>query len=119
MDIIITILASISAACSDRKNLPKALISGGIFNAAAALCLVFFQGPGGVFLHHGKGAYYLYYGILVAIAVFGLVEAAMGGWVFGRLDDRHAAGKAVLYVSILPLICVAAFGGFVVLRKVN
>ncbi|KAI4983322.1 hypothetical protein ZWY2020_023814 [Hordeum vulgare] len=119
MDIIFTILASIAAACSDRKNLPKALISGGILKAAAALCLVFFQGPGGVFLHHGKGAYYIYYGILVTIAVFGLVEASVGGWVSGRLDDRHATGKAVLCVSILPLICVAAFGGFVVLRKMN
>ncbi|KAM3223352.1 hypothetical protein ACQJBY_056984 [Aegilops geniculata] len=119
MDILFTILASISAACSNRKNLPKALISGGIFKAAAALCLVLFQEPGGVFLHHGKGAYYLYHGILVAVAIFGLVEAAVGGWVSGRLDDRHAAGKAVLCVSFLPLICVAAFGGFAVLRKVN
>lgn len=102
-----------------RKNLPTALISAGIFKATAALCLLFFQGPEGVFLHHGKGAYYLYYGILVAIAVFGLMEASVEGWVSRRLDDRNAVGKTVLCVSILPLVCVAAFRGFVVLRKVK
>lgn len=67
----------------------------------------------------GRPPYYLYYGILVVIVVFGLMEASVGGWVSGKLDDRHATGKAVLCMSILPLICVAAFGGFVVLRKVN
>ncbi|KAF7087251.1 hypothetical protein CFC21_090454 [Triticum aestivum] len=117
MAIIRDIVTLISGAFSDRKNLPRALISCGVLKAAVALCLLLFKAPGGIFLHHGKGLLYLYFAVLIAVVVFGIMEALLGVWVSSKLDERHAVGKTVLWVSILPLVFVAALGGFRILYR--
>ena len=116
MAILSDIVTLISGAFLDRKNLPRALITCGVLNAAAALCLVISKAPGGIFLHHGKAPFFLYYGILIAVFVFGLLEASAGFWVSGDVVGRRAAGKTFLFVSILPLVIVIALGGFAMLN---
>lgn len=110
------LLALMSAACLNAEKLPVALISCGVVEAAAALCLIISKPPGGIFLHHGKGPFYLYYGILTAVLIFGLIEASAGFWVSGDVVGRRAAGKTILWISILPLVMVTALGGFAVLN---
>uniref|UniRef100_A0A0E0KVF2 BED-type domain-containing protein n=1 Tax=Oryza punctata TaxID=4537 RepID=A0A0E0KVF2_ORYPU len=112
MVVIIRILALFSDAYRNAEKLPAALITGGAVEAGAAIFLAFFKPPGGLFEHHGKAAFYLYYGILGFVAVFGFTEATAGFWVSGDLVERRAVGKTFLWVSILPLVLVAAFGGF-------
>uniref|UniRef100_K4AKU9 Uncharacterized protein n=1 Tax=Setaria italica TaxID=4555 RepID=K4AKU9_SETIT len=46
-----------------------------IVQAATALTLVIFMSPGGIF-SRGKALFYLYYGILIAVIIFGFVEAS-------------------------------------------
>uniref|UniRef100_A0A0D9ZQV8 Uncharacterized protein n=1 Tax=Oryza glumipatula TaxID=40148 RepID=A0A0D9ZQV8_9ORYZ len=113
---LINILALISEACRSAEKLPAALISGGVVEAAAAIFVAFFKPPGGVFQHHGKAPFYLYYGIIGGVAIFGFAEAWAGFWVSGDLSGRRAVGKTILWVSILPLVLVAALGGFVFMR---
>ncbi|KAK3141476.1 hypothetical protein QOZ80_4BG0334450 [Eleusine coracana subsp. coracana] len=81
MVLLINMVSMISEACRNVERLPAALIWSGIIQAAAALALVIFKAPGGIFLHHGKAPIYLYYGILIAVVIFGLVEASAGFWV--------------------------------------
>jgi hypothetical protein len=88
----INLPALISAACLNAEKLPVALISSGIVEAAAALCLIISKAPGGIFLHHGKAPFYLYYGILIVVFIFGLIEASAGFWVSGDVIRRRAAG---------------------------
>ncbi|KAF0892530.1 hypothetical protein E2562_016830 [Oryza meyeriana var. granulata] len=116
MAVLVNILALISEACRNAEKLPAALISCGVVEAAVAISLAAFKAPGGVFEHHGKAPFYLYYGILVGVAVFGFAEAWAGFWVTGDLTGRRAVGKTILWVSILPLVLVAALGGFVFMR---
>ncbi|CAN6236282.1 unnamed protein product [Urochloa humidicola] len=108
------IVDMISDALSNAEKLPAALISSGIGQAAAALALTIFKGPEGIFLHHGKAP--LYYGILVAVMIFGFVEASAGIWVSRELTNRRAAGKTILWISILPLVLATGLGGFVILK---
>uniref|UniRef100_A0A0D9W9P9 Uncharacterized protein n=1 Tax=Leersia perrieri TaxID=77586 RepID=A0A0D9W9P9_9ORYZ len=116
MAAIINILALISEACRNAEKLPAALVTGGAVEAAAAIFLAFFKPPGGLFEHHGKAAVYIYYSILGGVVVFGLAEAWTGLWISGKLEERRAVGKTILWVSILPLVFVAALGGFVFMR---
>ena len=113
---LINLAALISGACRDAEMLPGALISCGVLEAAAALCLVISRAPGGIFLHHGRAPFFLYYGILVAVVIFGLLEASAGFWVSGDVVGRRAVGKTVLWLGLLPIVFVAAFGGFVILK---
>ncbi|CAL5029948.1 unnamed protein product [Urochloa decumbens] len=111
------IVDMISDALGNAEKLPAALISSGIGEAAAALALTIFKGPEGIFQHHGKAPFYLYYGILVAVMIFGFVEASAGMWVSRDLTNRRAAGKTMLWISILPLVLVTGLGGFVILKQ--
>ncbi|XBJ04588.1 hypothetical protein VPH35_023499 [Triticum aestivum] len=108
--------AMISDACQEAEKLPGALISCGVVEAAAALCLIISSPPRGLFLHHGKAPHYLYYGILVAVVIFGLFEASAGFWVSGDVVGRRAVGKTIMWVSIVPLVTVAALGWLVILN---
>jgi hypothetical protein len=110
------LLTKISEASCNVEKMPAVLISSGVIQAAAALALAFFKAPRGIFLHHGKAPYYFYYGIQISIVIFGLAEASAGFWVSGDLISRRAIGKTVLWISILPLVIVLAFGGFLVLK---
>ncbi|CAD6267314.1 unnamed protein product [Miscanthus lutarioriparius] len=104
-------------------TLPVALISFGVVLSAAALALIVFKAPAGIFLHlHGSTPAYLYYGVLGAIAILGLAEASLGFWVVPRDDvdgddgSWHTTGKTVLWVSLLPLVLVFALGGLAFLK---
>jgi hypothetical protein len=50
--------------------------------------------------------------------IFGLAEASLDFWVVQRddVDVWHAAGKTVLWVSLLPLVLVFALGGLAFLK---
>ncbi|CAN6236281.1 unnamed protein product [Urochloa humidicola] len=113
MDVIGRIAGAISDALRDPEKLPAALILCGVLEAAAALSLVFFRVPGGLFLHHGdnKELIFVYYGVLIAVVVFGLAEATTGFWVSGDPVARRAVGMTLLWLSILPLILVAGLAG--------
>ncbi|CAN6276966.1 unnamed protein product [Urochloa humidicola] len=113
---LIKIVGLISEACCNVEKLPVALISAGIAQASAALALALFKAPGGILLHHGMAPVYLYYGILISIVIFGLVEAYAGFWVSGDRNGRRAIGKTIIWISIFPIVLVAGLGGFVVLK---
>ncbi|CAN6236280.1 unnamed protein product [Urochloa humidicola] len=91
------------------------LIRDGV-QAAAALALAIFKSPAGIFIGHGKAPLYLYYGILIAVIIFGFVEASGGFYVSGDLTQRRAIGMTILWISILPIVLVAGLGGFVILK---
>ncbi|KAL6843800.1 hypothetical protein ACP4OV_026371 [Aristida adscensionis] len=114
---IIKLAGLISQALQNEEKLPAALISCGIVEAVAALALAIFKAPGGIFQHHGEALVYLYYGILIATVIFGLVETSAGFWVSGDLTNRRAVGKTFLWVSILPLVLVAGLVGGVLVLK--
>ena len=110
-------VALIPDALRNAEKLPGALISCGVVQATAALFLIISgTPPGGLFLHHGRAPFYLYFGILIAIVIFGLVEASAGFYVSGDVAGRRAAGKTILWVSILPIVLLAALAGLVVLK---
>lgn len=114
--VLIKIVRLITEACRNLEKLPAAWITSGIVQAAAALALATFQSPAGIFVGHGKAPFYLYYGILIAVIIFGFVEASVGFYVSGDRTTRRAIGMTVLWISILPIVLVAGLGGFVVLK---
>uniref|UniRef100_A0A0D9W9P4 Uncharacterized protein n=1 Tax=Leersia perrieri TaxID=77586 RepID=A0A0D9W9P4_9ORYZ len=111
-EFVIKIMRAIADACLDDNKLPGALISCGVLQAAAALSLIFFIAPGGIFGHHGKGLHWLYYGSLVTVVVVGFVEASLGFWVAGDVVNRRALGRTVLLVCLFSLIFVIALWGY-------
>ncbi|KAF8651214.1 hypothetical protein HU200_063458 [Digitaria exilis] len=96
--VLLKIVAMISEACRKVDKLPAALITGGIVQAAVALALAIFRPPAGIFVGHGEAPLYLYYGILVVVIVFGLVEASAGFYVSGNLNRRRAIGMTILWL---------------------
>lgn len=110
------ILQAIADACLDDNKLPGALISCGVLQAAAALSLVFFIAPSGVFGNHGKALHWLYYGSLVTVVLVGFVEASVGFWVAGDLANRRAVGRTMLLVCLFSLIFVVTLWGSVLVR---
>nr|CAB3485792.1 unnamed protein product [Digitaria exilis] len=108
--VLLKIVAMISEACRKVDKLPAALITGGIVQAAVALALAIFRPPAEVPL-------YLYYGILVVVIIFGLVEASAGFYVSGDLHRRRTIGMTILWISVLPIVLVAGLGGFLVVLK--
>ncbi|TVU49543.1 hypothetical protein EJB05_00856, partial [Eragrostis curvula] len=108
----------IAEAGNNAARMPAALMSLGVTISAAALALIIFKAPGGVFLHlHGAAPEFVYYGILIAVASFGLAEASFGFWVVPRdLNGWRGAGKAVLWASAVALVLVAALGGLAFLK---
>jgi hypothetical protein len=106
----------IAEASRNAEKLPAALLMSGLIQATAALALAIFQSPEGIFLGHGKAPWYLYYSILIAVMIFGLMEAAAGFYVSGDLTHRHSMGMTILWISILPIVLVAGLGGFVILH---
>ncbi|RCV35484.1 hypothetical protein SETIT_7G243100v2 [Setaria italica] len=114
--VMIKIVCLISEARRNVDKLPAALITSGIVQAAAALALAIFKSPAGIFVGHGKAPFYLYYGILITVIIFGLVEASAGFYVSGDVTRRRAIGMTILWISILPIVLVAGLGGFVILK---
>lgn len=119
MDFLAALMKVIDLICQALRNvemLPAALVTSGVVEAAAALALAIFKPPGGIFQHHGKAPFYLYYVFLFTTVIFGIVEASIGFYVSRDLNNRGAVGKTVMFISILPIVLVAGLGGFVVLK---
>ena len=91
------------------------LVGGGAAKAAAALVLALHRQPGGMFLR-GEAPFYAYYGALVAAALLGALEVAVGFWVAGEPERRRGWGRLALWASVIPLVFVAGLGGFAVLK---
>ena len=99
----------------DATKLRRVLVAGGVGEAAAALYLALFKSPAGLFLRT-KLLFYSYYGVLIAILLFGVAEAWTGLWVSHDLHRRRAVGMTVLWVSVLPLLFIFGVGGFAILK---
>ena len=76
-----------------------ALISSAVVLSAAALGLIVFKAPGGIFLRlHGSTPAYFYYGVLSAVVIFGRgVFRLLGGavhvmWTAGTPPARRCCG---------------------------
>ncbi|OQU79409.1 hypothetical protein SORBI_3008G141000 [Sorghum bicolor] len=84
-----------------------ALISSAVVLSAAALGLIVFKAPGGIFLRlHGSTPADLWPWRLSA-----------AGWCRAcDVDGWHAAGKTVLWVSLMTLVLVLALGGLALLK---
>lgn len=112
------VVNSASAVLRSRTMVPSAMLTVGVFQAVAALALLFSKTPEGIFSHHGRAAVFVYYIVLVAGMIVGSTTAAASFWVARRLDGRHAIGLALLCTSTLILIPVfGILGGFVMLKK--
>jgi len=117
-----SVVDSASGALRSRAMVPSAMLTAGVFQAVAALALLFSKTPEGIFSNHGNGnaLVVLYYVVLVAGAIIGSTTASASFWVARRLDldGRHAIGLALLCTSTLTLIPVfGILAGFVMLRK--
>jgi hypothetical protein len=81
------LLELIAEARLNPSRLPVALITFGVVLSAAALALIVFKTPGGIFLRlHGSTPTYLYYGILTVVRS----DLWSGGGVLGFLGGRAA-----------------------------
>ncbi|KAL6847324.1 hypothetical protein ACP4OV_023177 [Aristida adscensionis] len=113
--LLVALLGKVAGARHTVPALRTAEISIGVVLLAAALGLIFFKPPGGVFLRlPGRAPAIVYYGILGVAAVFGFVEASIGFWVVPRDMDgdwRATVGEVVLWFSLFFLALVAALGG--------
>jgi hypothetical protein len=86
----------------------------GVLEAAAALSLIFFRVPVGVFLHlHGdKALIYIYYDALVVAVALGLMEVSADFWVSCDLNGRRGVEIVILWLYILHVIVIATFRFF-------
>ncbi|KAK1685111.1 hypothetical protein QYE76_045959 [Lolium multiflorum] len=103
-------VADMVDATHDATKLPRVMVTGGVAEAAAALYLALFRTPAGLFVRTNS-MFYSYYGVLVAVLLFGLMEAWAGLWVSHDPLSRRAVGMTVLCVSLLPLLFLAAVAG--------
>ncbi|KAF8702267.1 hypothetical protein HU200_033035 [Digitaria exilis] len=106
-------------ATLDVAKLRRVLVTGGVGQAAAALYMVLFRTPAGVFLLSGP-LLRAYYCVLAAIVLFGVAEAWTGLWLAHGGDSapprRRAVGVAVLWASVLPMLVLAGVGGLEVFK---
>ena len=117
LPLLISMLTLISDSVGNTEKLPASLMVCGGVLAAAALSLAIFKAPGGMFLSHGAALFFLYYGTLITVVIFGFAEAFAGLWLTGDLTSRQAIGKTILGVSIFPLVIVAGLGGLEQLQR--
>ena len=117
--LLVALLEKVAGARRTVEALRTALITVGVVLLAAALGLVFFKAPGGVFLRlPGRAPALVYYSLLGVVAAFGFAEASLGYWAVPRdMDDwRVAIDEVVLWVSLFFLALVAALGGLSFLK---
>jgi hypothetical protein len=101
-------------ASHDPTKLPRVLVTAGIAEAAAALYLMLFRSPAGLFFLT-KFLFYSYYGVLAAVFLFGVAETWAGLWISHDPLRRRAVGMTVLWVSVLPMLFLAGIGGHAIL----
>ncbi|KAK3143849.1 hypothetical protein QOZ80_4AG0305770 [Eleusine coracana subsp. coracana] len=97
------------ASNDDAAKLRRALVAGGVGQAATALYMALFKQPAGLFLR-GRFLHYSYYIALVGVVLFGVAEAWVGLWVSRDPRRRRAVGVAVLWASLLPLLLLVGVG---------
>jgi hypothetical protein len=107
--------ASMADASHDATKLPRAMVAGGVGEAAAALYLALFKSPAGLF-RRTNHMLYSYYAVLAAVVLFGVAQAWAGLWVSHEPQRRRAVGTTVLWVSVLPLLFLASVGGHAILN---
>ncbi|TVU15956.1 hypothetical protein EJB05_39501, partial [Eragrostis curvula] len=99
----------IAEASHDASKLRRALVIGGVGQAATALYMALFKQPAGLFLL-ARFLRYAYYCVLIAVILFGVAQAWVGLWVSHDPRRRRAVGVAVLWASLLPLLLLAGVG---------
>ena len=112
----VTATAGMAEATLDVAKLRRVLVAGSGGQAAAALYMMLFRAPAGLFLLSGS-LVRAYYCVLAAIVLFGVAEAWTGLWLSHgdpAPPRRRAVGVAVLWASLLPLLILASVGGFAV-----
>ncbi|KAM0931571.1 hypothetical protein ACQ4PT_000250 [Festuca glaucescens] len=111
MDLEANVVRAIVEANGDGKKLPWALMLCGVLEAGVALWLLVYKVPSSIFFNHGKVVFCSYYGILVAVLLFGLVEAWVGYGASWDLERWRAAGEKLLWFSILAVVVLIGLGG--------
>jgi hypothetical protein len=119
MDLERNVVGAIAEANADVKNVPWALMLSGVGEAGVALWLLVHKVPAGIFLNHGKVIFYSYYLILVAVLLFGFVEAWIGYAASGDVEGWRAKGKKLLWFSILAVVVLIGLGGNLALAVPN
>jgi hypothetical protein len=119
MDLERNVVGAIAEANGDVKKLPWALMLCGVGEAGVALWLLVHKVPAGIFLNHGKVIFYSYYLILVAVLLFGLVEAWIGYAASGDVEGWRAKGKKLFWFSILAVVVLIGLGGNLALAVPN
>ena len=78
--LLVALLGEVAGARHTVAALRTALISVGVVLLAAALGLVFFKAPGGIFLRlpGSRAPALVYYCLLGVVAAFGFAEASLG-----------------------------------------
>ncbi|CAM0908520.1 unnamed protein product [Alopecurus aequalis] len=104
-------LDAIAEANGDGEKLPAALMLSGVLVAASALGMMVHKAPSGIFLSHGELVFYSYYVILVMVLLFGLAEAWVGYGASCDPERWRAAGKKVLWLSIIAVVLLIGVGG--------
>ncbi|KAL6626721.1 hypothetical protein ACP70R_030447 [Stipagrostis hirtigluma subsp. patula] len=100
------------------KKLARLLFSLGFFTLVMDVGTALYKPPRGVVFARHNLAYYL---TLAAIFAAGVVQVWTGIWLSSSSgqDDgrRRKLARAVLGMSVVPLVVVVALGGFTVLRN--
>ncbi|KAK1685113.1 hypothetical protein QYE76_045961 [Lolium multiflorum] len=109
-----TVAEMVNRGATTRQGCPASW-SPAVGEAAAALYLALFRTPAGLFVRTNS-LFYAYYGVLVAVVLFGLVEAWAGLWVSHDPLRRRAVGMTVLWMSVLPLLFLAGVAGHAILN---
>lgn len=117
--LLVALLEKVAGARHTVAALRTALITVGVVLLAAALGLILFEAPGGIFLRlPGHAPALVYYCLVGVVAVLGFAEASLGYWAVPHdMDDwRVTVDEVVLWVSLFFLALVAALGGLSVLK---
>ena len=101
--LLVALLEKVAGARHTVEALRTALITVGVVLLAAALGLIFFKAPGGIFLRlPGRAPALVYYCLLGAVGAFGVAEASLGYWAVPRDTDdwRVTVDEVALWVSL-------------------
>ncbi|KAK3160334.1 hypothetical protein QOZ80_1BG0058160 [Eleusine coracana subsp. coracana] len=108
------IVDAVGDAAATIRPLSRLLFASGFSTMLMDLATALYKPPRGVVFEGHKLAYYL---MLAAIFAAGMAEVSTAVW-FSRYGRNHMSlVKAMVCMSVLPLVAVIALGGFTVLMK--